>query len=147
MHSDAGCLASQGFMRSRKGVPGRTGPALQAIGLSGILGAGAFLALTSLRLPLVCPLRWFTGVPCPLCGMTTGTVAALRGDLVAALSANPFSVPFVAGVISGVYFKVKSAFAAPSAPWPAHRVRIAATALIVAASVSWIFQLARFGLV
>lgn len=133
-------------MRSREGVPGRTGPALQAIGLSGVLGAGAFLALSSLRLPLICPLRLITGVPCPLCGMTTGTVAVLRGDLESALSANPFSVPFVGAVIVGIFFKFKSVFT-ERPPWPAARIRLAVSAVIVAAVFSWVFQLARFGLV
>ena len=45
-------------------------------------------------LPLVgwpprCLLRATTGVPCPFCGMTTGVLETLRGDLGAAFAANP----------------------------------------------------------
>lgn len=45
-------------------------------------------------LPLVgwpphCVFRAVTGVPCPFCGMTTGTLALLHGDVAGAFAANP----------------------------------------------------------
>jgi len=36
-----------------------------------------------------CPLRALTGVPCPFCGMTRGTLAILHGDLFRSLALNP----------------------------------------------------------
>lgn len=36
-----------------------------------------------------CPIRWFTGLSCPGCGMTRATLAALRLDLGAAVHYHP----------------------------------------------------------
>lgn len=36
-----------------------------------------------------CPLRTLTGVPCPFCGMTRGSLALLRGDVLRSLALNP----------------------------------------------------------
>ena len=41
---------------------------------------------------ILCPLRATTGVPCPLCGMTTSVTAATHFDLPTALSANPAGI-------------------------------------------------------
>jgi hypothetical protein len=46
---------------------------------------GAFIYNTGFRVTwLVCPIRHFTGVPCPTCGMTRAFMALARGDLSAA---------------------------------------------------------------
>jgi hypothetical protein len=37
---------------------------------------------------LVCPIRHFTGIPCPTCGMTRSFMAIARGDLERAVSEN-----------------------------------------------------------
>ena len=54
-------------------------------------------------LPLVgwpprCLLRAATGVPCPFCGMTTGVLATLHGDLGTAFAANPAAPVLVVAV-------------------------------------------------
>jgi Protein of unknown function (DUF2752) len=36
-----------------------------------------------------CPLRSLTGVPCPFCGMTRGTLALVHGDVFRSLALNP----------------------------------------------------------
>ncbi len=42
---------------------------------------GALLYNQGLRLPgVVCPLRHWTGIPCPTCGMTRSLMAVVRGD-------------------------------------------------------------------
>jgi hypothetical protein len=101
------------------------------------LGA-AMLALGGLipHLPgnpgLPCPLRTTTGVPCPLCGMTTSVKATLRGDMHAAFTANPFGVLAVATAIL--------LLARPG--WS--RLQLPAGVLMGGVLVSWLFQLHRF---
>lgn len=41
---------------------------------------------------LVCPVRHFTGIPCPTCGMTRSFMAIARGDLERAVSENLFGI-------------------------------------------------------
>ena len=83
-------------MSTRTGAAGawRPGSAPELLGLAGLGAAGAAVAyqaaLGGEGLPLPCPLRTFTGVPCPLCGMTTAATGLASGDLGAALAANPF---------------------------------------------------------
>lgn len=110
-----------------------------------MLGAGLVLAYTSLRLPLVCPLRALTGIPCPLCGMTTGTVASLRGDLGAAMAANPFSLAVVPATLAGMLDRLRAwAKARPPRVWSSNARRAALAFGMTLAFFSWIFQLARF---
>jgi hypothetical protein len=45
-----------------------------------------------------CPLRTLTGVPCPFCGMTRGTLALLHGDLLHSLALNPGVVVAIVAV-------------------------------------------------
>lgn len=53
-----------------------------------LLGA-YFFGQTGLRSPLVCPVHWLTGIPCPGCGMTRSFVAIARGQLPTALDYHP----------------------------------------------------------
>jgi hypothetical protein len=55
----------------------------------GAIGVAALWPVLPAHPPLACPLRSLTGIPCPLCGMTRGVVAAIHGDFVAALRYNP----------------------------------------------------------
>ena len=65
-----------------------------------VVVAGAALPLLSLHPPLACPLRTVTGVPCPLCGLTTSVGATVRLDVGAALAATPAGVAAVAIAIA-----------------------------------------------
>ena len=57
-----------------------------------MLAAGAVLPALPGDPGLPCPLRSLSGVPCPLCGMTTSVVATVRLQLGDALAANPVGI-------------------------------------------------------
>ena len=101
----------------------------------GLLLAGA---LTLPALPghpgLPCPLRTLTGVPCPLCGMTTSVEATAHGHLGGALAANPAG-PLVVLAAVVVLVLRPATLRAP--------VGVVVSALIV----MWMFELLRFGLI
>ena len=61
-----------------------------------MLGAGALLPILPGHPGIVCPLRATTGIPCPLCGMTTSVEETVRLDLRDAFAANPAGVVAVA---------------------------------------------------
>lgn len=113
-----------------------------------MLAAGGVLAFTALQIPLICPLRSITGIPCPLCGMTTGTVAMLRGDLSSSVSANPFAPGFVLAAAAAFVDGLRRWAGRPSILGLVARVRavrrLALPLLVAAALISWIFQLYRF---
>lgn len=57
-----------------------------------------FLALTLVlsvyyfQLPIQCPFKWLTGIPCPGCGGTRALIAILHGHIIEAFLINPLSV-------------------------------------------------------
>jgi hypothetical protein len=59
--------------------------------LVGVGATGFALASSALELGVLCPLRRLTGVPCPLCGLTTGTWDLVHGDVVGAVHAHPLA--------------------------------------------------------
>jgi hypothetical protein len=83
---------------------------------------------------LPCPLRTLTGVPCPLCGMTTSVEATLHGHLATALRANPAGV--VAVVVAVALLVVRPA-----------RVPIPTAGLYATIASMWVFELWRFALI
>jgi hypothetical protein len=123
----------------------------ERLGLVGLVAAGAagvWPALTGATgVTLACPLRAVTGIPCPICGMTTATVALVRGDLGGAVRANPLvlalallTVSFVAGVALRALGRHR-----PPVPWGGAAVT-RATALVVGMLLaSEVWQLHRFG--
>jgi len=95
----------------------------------------------------VCPLRRFTGVPCPFCGGTTAATDLAGGRLGDALAANPF-VPALAVLLAGVLVLVGAralGWAAPPRSWPRDRQRTGALIAGALVAASWIFQLGRYG--
>ena len=141
----------QGSARARLTGGWRPGSVPEQLGVAGLWAAGAAAAyqaaLGGKGLWLPCPLRTLTGIPCPLCGMTTAATALASGDLGAAMAANPF-VLAVAGftLVMAVLMVARVVGWAPAAAqWPAPRRRQGYWVAAVLAVLSWAFQLHRFG--
>jgi Protein of unknown function (DUF2752) len=100
-----------------------------------MLAAAASLPLLPGHAGLPCPLRTLTGVPCPLCGMTTSVEAAVHGQVLSALRANPAG-PFA--VLAALALLVRR----PTAPF-----RIPTVAVVALLLGLWIFELHRFSLI
>ena len=83
---------------------------------------------------LFCPLRTLTGVPCPLCGMTTSVEATVHGHLGRALAANPAGLAVVALAVLLLVRRPAS-------------VRYSLLLLVAALALMWAFELHRYGFV
>jgi hypothetical protein len=123
----------------------------EQLAVAGLGAAGAAVAyqatLGGEGLWLPCPLRTLTGIPCPLCGMTTAATALATGDLAGALAANPFAL-LLAGftLVMAVLMAARAiGWLGPPAQWPASRRRQSYWVAGVLAAASWAFQLHRFG--
>ena len=101
------------------------------------LAGGAMLAagLTLPTLPghpsLHCPLRALTGLPCPLCGLSTSVEETVRLHLGDALAVNPLGVLLVLVALALLVLR------------PA-RLALPRAAIPAVLAVSWLFELHRF---
>jgi hypothetical protein len=141
----------QGIARARLAASWRPRSVPEQLGVAGLGAAGAAvayqLALGGEGLWLPCPLRTLTGIPCPLCGMTTAATGLASGDLGAAMAANPF-VLLLAGftLVMAVLMAARAIGRVPgAAQWPASRRRQSYWLAAVLVAASWVFQLHRFG--
>jgi hypothetical protein len=96
-----------------------------------MLGAAAALPLLPFEPGFACPLRTWTGIPCPLCGMSTSVVATVHGDLVSAFAANP----------AGIVAVVVAAWLLIARP---RSLRIPSPVAALVLLSMWIFELFRF---
>ena len=103
--------------------------------------AGVVLIGSALALPLlpghpgvVCPLRALTGVPCPLCGMTTSVVDSAHGDVSGALAASPAGLAAVLLAAALLIVRPKRV----AVPW---------IAVVASVTGMWLYQLHRFGFI
>ena len=46
-----------------------------------------------------CLIKWLTGIPCPMCGMTRSLTALLQGDLDRSIAFHGLGVVFLVGVV------------------------------------------------
>lgn len=65
-----------------------------AFGFSVATLTGTYLYNQGYQLNYECPIRHFTGIPCPSCGMTRSLMAAMRGDWIASVDYHFFG-PFL----------------------------------------------------
>jgi hypothetical protein len=99
----------------------------------GVAAAGFALASSALELGVLCPLRRLTGVPCPLCGLTTGTWELAHGDVVGAVHAHPLA-PAALAFLALAW--------TPWGPAAVSAVRRRPTALAVLLGLVWTARLA-----
>jgi hypothetical protein len=120
----------------------------------GVLGIGVLSAATvwpavtgATGVAAPCPLRWLTGVPCPGCGLTTGAVALVRGDVGGAFAANPVILGLAATAVLAVVLLAARATGAlpPPVAWSDRWRRRTGWAAALLALASWAFQLNRLG--
>jgi hypothetical protein len=107
------------------------------------------VATSATGLGLPCPLRAITGVPCPVCGMTTAAVALVHGHPGVAFAANPAIFGLAAltvAVLPLIGLRAAGVLASPR-PWSVARRRQLGWVMAFLAAVSWAFQLHRLGLI
>ena len=98
-----------------------------------MIAGGAALQLSPVHVPILCPLRTLTGVPCPLCGMTTSVEATLRLDLGTAFAATPAGIALVVAAIALLFLRPPV-------------IRLWAPALYATFAAMWVYQLFRFSI-
>ena len=117
----------------------RTASNLRTFGIVAV-GAVGLLAVLPAVGPL-CPLRRTTGVPCPMCGMTTGANALARGDVAGAVVANPLAPVLALAVVASWLLLLAGR---PTLPI---RTRTIGRSLTAALPFLWLYQLHRHDLV
>lgn len=80
-----------------------------------------------------CPLRTLTGIPCPLCGMTTSVEATVHLNFADALAANPAGIAAVLAAILLLLVRPP-------------RIVVRRATVVGALAAMWVFELFRFSI-
>lgn len=111
---------------------------LVALDVADLRIAGILACAASVLLPLApgydgitCPLRMATGIPCPLCGLTTSVRATLSLDLRGAAAANPAGLAVVAGAVALLFMRGRL-------------ITLPTFAIPFALIALWVFEMLRF---
>jgi len=116
-----------------------------AVALAGVVVARNY-ALWRDQLVIACPAWTIFGVPCPTCGATRAVVAAMEGDLLAALAWNPLAALLAIGAVVSLPVTVVVLSGALPAPRVPSRLGAATrTSLIVLFAANWLYLLRYFG--
>jgi len=99
-----------------------------------MLVLAAVLPALPLHPGVLCPLRTLTGVPCPMCGMTTSVEATVHLRLGDALGANPAGV---LAVVVAVVLLVRRPATVP----------VWVPAILGGLAAMWLFELHRFAFI
>lgn len=75
--------------------------ALLALGTVLMVGVGLRLGLAQ-YLPITCPLRRLTGIPCASCGLTRAAAALCQGQWAVASAHNLAAIPLALLVVAGL---------------------------------------------
>src|SRR5439155_27128727 len=103
------------------------------IAATGMLATGLTLPVLPGHPGLHCPLRALTGVPCPLCGLSTSVEDTVRLHLGDALAANPLGVLLTALALCLLVLR------------PA-RLALPRAVILAVLAASWLFELHRFSI-
>jgi hypothetical protein len=125
-------------------APARTFGHAEVFAAIGLLSFAAARFLPVLSIPLVCPARALTGLPCPTCGMTHAFVAVAHGDLAAAVAASPAGalLAALAWILSAADL-VRLVAGAPLPVVPERTARLLVASGTVALGINWAWMLAR----
>jgi len=131
-----------GVEQAPAGSVRRAVTATMQLDLVGLRWAGAAMIGLGVGLPLLphnpglpCPLRTLTGIPCPMCGMTTAVKAVLAGHVQTSVAANPFGI---VAVLVAVLLMLRPSMCS---------ARLPISLLAGAALVSWVWELHRFHII
>ena len=113
----------------RRSVRLDVGLTKQVVG--GLLGSAAVVPAIPGYPGITCPLRSFTGIPCPFCGTTTSVDALAHFELSEALGANPGAVLAVA--LFALLFLMRRS-----------NIKVPIAMIFVVLVAMWGFQLSRF---
>jgi len=96
---------------------------------------------------ITCPFRAITGIPCPICGLTTSVTLMLRGDLYGSFSAHILGPFLVIGALATIlYLPIALLSREPVSPRehnPSKKIALLTWAIWLLITAGWIINLAK----